>query len=312
MYGKYDYQRRPGGSPTALQQECESLVNSLSAPPPASPQVAQTAGEPARVTKIKQRLASFGAKAFPTLLGTSTTNATAILSNDLEGGYVAADVIDMETGEVLVEANHEITPTIIGKLIEAKITTFDVFFPERDDVGNVISMTLKKDGVRQQNEALLEIYRKLRPGDPPTVDTATQLFQGMFFDPRKYDFSRVGRMKFNIKLHNRADATGSGQAHPRPSGFHRHHPVPAAGLRKGIGAVHDIDHLGNRRVRAVGELLENQFRIGLVRMVRAIKEKMSVYQEMSTAMPHDLVNAKPGDGRDPRIFRVFSQLSAIR
>ena len=91
--------------------------------------------------------------------------------------------------------------------MDAGIKTFDVFFPELDDVGNVISMTLKKDGVKQQNEALLEIYRKLRPGDPPTVDTATQLFQGMFFDARKYDFSRVGRMKFNIKLHDKADGT---------------------------------------------------------------------------------------------------------
>ncbi len=215
-----------------------------------------------------------------------------VAANDLEGGYVAADVIDMETGEVLIEANHEITPTIIGKLIEAKIPNFDIFFPELDDVGNVISMTLKKDGVRQQNEALLEIYRKLRPGDPPTVDTATQLFQGMFFDPRKYDFSRVGRMKFNIKLHDKADATALDKRTLDHKDFIDTIQYLLR-LRRGIGAVDDIDHLGNRRVRAVGELLENQFRIGLVRMERAIKEKMSVYQEMSTAMPHDLVNAKP-------------------
>src|ERR1700677_71378 len=215
-----------------------------------------------------------------------------VASNDLEGAYVAADVIDMETGEVLIEANHEITPTIVGKLIESGITAFDIFFPETDEVGNVISMTLKKDGVRQQNEALLEIYRKLRPGDPPTVDTATQLFQGMFFDARKYDFSRVGRMKFNIKLHDKADGTSL----DKRTLDHQHFIDTIQyllKLRRGIGSVDDIDHLGNRRVRAVGELLENQFRIGLVRMERAIKEKMSVYQEMSTAMPHDLVNAKP-------------------
>jgi len=226
--------------------------------------------------------------------------------NDLEGAYVAADVIDMETGEVLIEANHELTPTIVGKLIEARIQTFDVFFPELDDVGNVISMTLKKDGVKQQNDALLEIYRKLRPGDPPTVDTATQLFQGMFFDARKYDFSRVGRMKFNIKVHDKIEhAPESWLADPAnktkspldrrilDQGDFTHTIQYLLKLRRGIGAVDDIDHLGNRRVRAVGELLENQFRIGLVRMERAIKEKMSVYQEMSTAMPHDLVNAKP-------------------
>ncbi|HWZ30238.1 MAG TPA: DNA-directed RNA polymerase subunit beta [Bryobacteraceae bacterium] len=215
-----------------------------------------------------------------------------VAANDFEGAYVAADVVDMETGEVLIEANHELTPTIIAKLIEAKIPNFDVFFPEFDDVGNVISATLRKDGVKQQNDALLEIYRKLRPGDPPTVDTATQLFQGMFFDARKYDFSRVGRMKFNIKLHDKADATSLDKRTLDHKDFIDTIQYLLR-LRKGIGAVDDIDHLGNRRVRAVGELLENQFRIGLVRMERAIKEKMSVYQEMSTAMPHDLVNAKP-------------------
>jgi DNA-directed RNA polymerase subunit beta len=94
-----------------------------------------------------------------------------------------------------------------SKLIEAGITEFEVFFPERDDVGSVIAATIRKDAVKDQRDALIEIYRKLRPGDPPTVDTATQLFQGMFFDPRKYDFSRVGRMKFNIKLYDRSDAT---------------------------------------------------------------------------------------------------------
>ena len=212
--------------------------------------------------------------------------------NDLEGAYVAADVIDMETGEVLIEANHEITATAVSRLMDAGIKTFDIFFPELDDVGNVISMTLKKDGVKQQNEALLEIYRKLRPGDPPTVDTATQLFQGMFFDARKYDFSRVGRMKFNIKIHDKADSTRLDKRTLDHKDFIDTIQYLLK-LRRSIGSVDDIDHLGNRRVRAVGELLENQFRIGLVRMERAIKEKMSVYQEMSTAMPHDLVNAKP-------------------
>ncbi len=215
-----------------------------------------------------------------------------VAPNDLEGAFVAADVVDMQTGEVMIDANNELTPTIMGKLIEAGIEEFEIFFPERDEVGIVISQTLKKDTVKSQNEALIEIYRKLRPGDPPTLDTATQLFQGMFFDPRKYDFSRVGRMKFNIKLFDRADATPLDNRTLTPEDF-RATIRYLLKLRKGIGAVDDIDHLGNRRVRAVGELLENQFRIGLVRMERAIKEKMSVYQEMSTAMPHDLVNAKP-------------------
>jgi DNA-directed RNA polymerase subunit beta len=215
-----------------------------------------------------------------------------IAPNDLEGAYVAADVIDMSTGEVLLEANHEVTETLVGKFIEGGIPSFEIFFPERDEVGNVISVTLKKDAVKSQNDALLEIYRKLRPGDPPTLDTATQLFQGMFLDPRKYDFSRVGRMKFNIKLYDRADQTSLDKRVLDQKDFIDTIKYLLK-LRRGIGAVDDIDHLGNRRVRAVGELLENQFRIGLVRMERAIKEKMSVYQEMSTAMPHDLVNAKP-------------------
>ena len=212
--------------------------------------------------------------------------------NDLEGAYVVADVVDMTTGEVLIDANSELTTTALAKLLDAGISEFEIFFAERDDVGTVISATIRKDPVKAQNEGLIEIYRKLRPGDPPTLDTATQLFQGMFFDPRKYDFSRVGRMKFNIKLHDKADATSLDKRTLDSEDF-RATIKYLLKLRKGIGAVDDIDHLGNRRVRAVGELLEIQFRIGLVRMERAIKEKMSVYQEMSTAMPHDLVNAKP-------------------
>jgi DNA-directed RNA polymerase subunit beta len=130
-----------------------------------------------------------------------------IAANDLEGAYVVADVVDMTTGEVLIDANSELTPVALAKLIESGIEEFDVFFPERDDCGTVISATIRKDAVKTQNDALIEIYRKLRPGDPPTLDTATQLFQGMFFDPRKYDFSRVGRMKFNIKLYEKSDST---------------------------------------------------------------------------------------------------------
>jgi DNA-directed RNA polymerase subunit beta len=209
---------------------------------------------------------------------------------DIQGAYIAGDVIDMSTGEVLVEANQELTN--VDKLIDNDIPSFEIFFPERDDVVNVISVTLRKDAVKAQGDALLEIYRKLRPGDPPTLDTATQLFQGMFFDPRKYDFSRVGRMKFNIKLYDKIDELPLDKRTLDQRDFNDTIKYLLK-LRKGLGAVDDIDHLGNRRVRAVGELLENQFRIGLVRMERAIKEKMSVYQEMSTAMPHDLVNAKP-------------------
>jgi DNA-directed RNA polymerase subunit beta len=213
-------------------------------------------------------------------------------TTDLEGGWAASDIVDTTTGDVLLEANSEITPDKLAKILESGVVEMSVFFPERDDVGTVISQTLRRDSVTTPSEALIEIYRKLRPGDPPTLDTATALFQGMFFDPRKYDFSRVGRLKFNIKLFENQEATSLEQRTLDPNDFYATIKYLLK-LRKNIGAVDDIDHLGNRRVRAVGELLENQFRIGLVRMERAIKEKMSVYQEMSTAMPHDLVNAKP-------------------
>ena len=213
-------------------------------------------------------------------------------TTDLEGAWAAIDIVDTTTGEVLLEANSEITADKLAKILESGVIEMSVFFPERDDVGTVISQTLRRDSIASPSEALIEIYRKLRPGDPPTLDTATALFQGMFFDPRKYDFSRVGRLKFNIKLFENQEATSLEQRTLDPTDFYATIKYLLK-LRKNIGAVDDIDHLGNRRVRAVGELLENQFRIGLVRMERAIKEKMSVYQEMSTAMPHDLVNAKP-------------------
>jgi len=208
---------------------------------------------------------------------------------DLEGAFAVSDIVDTKTGEVIVETNNELTQNIIRAIIDAGVPELPVFFPERDDIGVVLSQTLRKDTIKTTQEALIEIYRKLRPGDPPTLETATALFEGMFFDGRKYDFSRVGRLKFNIKL----DLTTPLEKRIlEPADFYAVITYLLK-LRKNIGQVDDIDHLGNRRVRAVGELLENQFRIGLVRMERAIKEKMSVYQEMVTAMPHDLINAKP-------------------
>ncbi|MCL2660542.1 MAG: DNA-directed RNA polymerase subunit beta [Acidobacteriaceae bacterium] len=218
--------------------------------------------------------------------------AVGIEATELDGAMTAADVVDLTTGELLYEANQELTADKLQKIQQSGVASFAVFFPERDDVGNVITNTLRRDSIRKTEEALIEIYRKLRPGDPPTLDTATALFEGMFFDPRKYDFSRVGRLKFNIKLYENDEATGLDHRTLTPEDFYGTIRYLLK-LRKNIGVVDDIDHLGNRRVRAVGELMENQFRIGLVRMERAIKEKMSVYQEMSTAMPHDLINAKP-------------------
>jgi DNA-directed RNA polymerase subunit beta len=218
--------------------------------------------------------------------------AVEVETSEFDGAMTAADVVDLTTGELLYEANQELSADKLHKIVQSGVTSFEIFFPERDDVGNIITNTLRRDSVRKPEEALIEIYRKLRPGDPPTLDTATALFEGMFFDARKYDFSRVGRLKFNIKLYENQDPTDLDKRTLTPEDFYGTIRYLLK-LRKNIGTVDDIDHLGNRRVRAVGELMENQFRIGLVRMERAIKEKMSVYQEMSTAMPHDLINAKP-------------------
>ncbi|WP_446745567.1 DNA-directed RNA polymerase subunit beta [Silvibacterium acidisoli] len=242
-----------------------------------------------------EEIAHAGRKVTPSILKALRANKISeveIETTELDGAVTASDVIDTTTGEVLVEANIELTPDKLHKIAESGVTSIEVFFPERDDVGNIVTNTLRRDSVRKPEEALIEIYRKLRPGDPPTLDTATALFEGMFFDPRKYDFSRVGRLKFNIKLYENQDASPLDRRTLTPEDFYATIKYLLK-LRKNIGVVDDIDHLGNRRVRAVGELMENQFRIGLVRMERAIKEKMSVYQEMSTAMPHDLINAKP-------------------
>ena len=208
---------------------------------------------------------------------------------ELEGAYAAADVVDPSTGEVILEANDEVIPRIVSMAQERHVEELEIFSPERDDIGSVLSTTLRKDTIRTHEEALIEIYRRLRPGDPPTLDSSRSLFESMFFNAQKYDFSRVGRLKLNTKL---GLDTPLDEKILHPPDFYAVIKY-LLGLRRNPTNADDIDHLGNRRVRSVGELLENQFRIGLVRMERAIKEKMSVYQEMATAMPHDLINAKP-------------------
>ena len=229
-------------------------------------------------------------------------------SAQLEGAYALSDIVNTESGEIVLEANNEITPAKLQEIIEAGIQNFSVFFPERDDVGPVLSLTLKKDVITKPVDALLEIYRKMRPGDPPTVQTAYRLLEAMFFDPRKFDFSRVGRLKFNIKM---GKPERDRIADPLLSAADFYEVVSyVLKMRKNPSEYQadDIDHLGNRRVRAVGELLENQFRIGLERMERAIKEKMSIHQEMQTTMPRDLINAKPVTAA-VREFFGSSQLS---
>ncbi|MBV6496352.1 MAG: DNA-directed RNA polymerase subunit beta [Acidobacteria bacterium] len=231
-----------------------------------------------------------------------------VMAADLEGAYALDDVVNTETGEVIIEANSEITTDKLQEIVESGITEFTVFFPKRDIIGEVISATLKKDPIGKPVDALLEIYRKMRPGDPPTVPTAYRLLEGMFFDPRRFDLSRVGRLKFNIKM-GRDERDRLTDPLLAPTDFIEVVTYLLKMKRDSENYVQDdIDHLGNRRVRAVGELLENQFRIGLERMERAIKEKMSIQQDMNTTMPRDLVNAKPVTAA-VREFFGSSQLS---
>src|SRR5687767_8983120 len=208
---------------------------------------------------------------------------------ELERAYFIADVVDLNTGEVVFEANTPVAVDLAKQLAERETTDVEVFFPEWELTGSILSNTLAKDTTRDSKEALIEIYRRMRPGDPPTLESARSLFYGMFFDPKRYDFSRVGRFKFNIKLDSEVPVE---QKTLSEDDFYRVIEYLLR-LHRDIGRVDDIDNLGNRRVRAVGELLENQFRIGLVRMERAIKEKMSVHQDIDSAMPHDLINSKP-------------------
>ncbi len=209
--------------------------------------------------------------------------------SDLERAFFIADVVDLETGEVLFEANDLVPEDLQERLDGRSTTDLEVFFPDWELCGNVLNNTLTKDHTRNSKEALMEIYRRMRPGDPPTLESARSLFYGMFFDAKRYDFSRVGRFKFNIKLDTDVPVD---QKTLSADDFYRVIEYLLR-LHRDVGRVDDIDNLGNRRVRAVGELLENQFRIGLVRMERAIKEKMSVHQDIDSAMPHDLINSKP-------------------
>ena len=219
----------------------------------------------------------------------SGVEAIELADAEREGAFAADDIVDPTTGEVILEANEELSERVIAMAQEAGVPMIEVFFPEKDEIGPVLSQTLKKDPIQKHEEALIEIYRRLRPGDPPTLDSSRKLFENMFFNAQKYDFSRVGRLKLNTKLKLN---TPLDEKVLHPADFYEVIRYLLK-LRKNPTLIDDIDHLGNRRVRSVGELLENQFRIGLVRMERAIKEKMSVYQEMATAMPHDLINAKP-------------------
>ena len=207
------------------------------------------------------------------------------------GKFLANNVVDSKTGEIIAEAGDEITQEVLDKLSAAKVKEFNTLFIDGVNVGPYIRNTLATDKNTCREEALLDIYRVMRPGEPPTYDTADQLFNGLFFDNERYDLSSVGRVKMNAALDIPFDEAPDTCRVLRKDDILRivKHLVE---LRDGKGEVDDIDHLGNRRVRSVGELMENQYRMGLLRMERAIRERMSS-EVLNNVKPQDLVNAKP-------------------
>ena len=213
-----------------------------------------------------------------------------IALEEVIGRVSAHDVKDAKTGEVVLATNEEITEEKLEALRQRGVNKVEVLFLDDSNIGPSLRSTLLQDRIGSPEEAILEIYRRLRPGDPPTPETATAFFNNLFFNPERYDLSRVGRLKLNHKLKLKLNV-------PLDQGTLRREDILEVVrylilLKNGIGQIDDIDHLGNRRVRAVGELVENQYRIGLVRMERAIKERMSL-QDIETLMPQELINYKP-------------------
>jgi DNA-directed RNA polymerase subunit beta len=224
-------------------------------------------------------------------------------ADDLAGKYLAQDIVNLHTGEIYGEAGDELDAKLLETFKEAKIKEFPILDIDHVTIGAFIRNTLNVDKNANHEEALMDVYRVMRPGEPPTLEAAQALFYGLFFDPERYDLSAVGRVKMNMRLDLKAEDTVRTL---------RKEDIIAVistlvDLRDGKGEIDDIDHLGNRRVRSVGELMENQYRLGLLRMERAIKERMSSV-DIDTVMPQDLINAKPAAAA-VREFFGSSQLS---
>jgi DNA-directed RNA polymerase subunit beta len=216
--------------------------------------------------------------------------ALRMTDEELIGHYVAEDLVNTKTGEIYVEAGEEITEKTLNVINEEGFKELPILDIDHINVGAYIRNTLTVDKNMSLQDALFDIYRVMRPGEPPTLDTAQAMFQSLFFDPDRYDLSAVGRVKMNMRLD--LDA-------PDTHRVLRKEDILAViktlvDLRDGKGEIDDIDNLGNRRVRSVGELMENQYRLGLLRMERAIKERMSSV-DIDTVMPQDLINAKALD-----------------
>ncbi len=259
--------------------------------------------------KTGEKVAEAGTKMTPRLgkkLRDQGVEDILVLPEDLVGQYLAEDIINEQTGEIYVEAGDELTANILAELEKAGVTELPMLAIDHINVGPYIRNTLAIDKNSSREEALIDIYRVMRPGEPPTLETAEALFQGLFFDAERYDLSAVGRVKMNSRL-NFADKDV-----PDTIRVLRRDDIlevikVLVGLKDGKGEIDDIDHLGNRRVRSVGELMENQYRVGLLRMERAIRERMSSV-DIDSVMPHDLINAKPAAAA-VREFFGSSQLS---
>jgi DNA-directed RNA polymerase subunit beta len=253
-----------------------------------------------------ERVAEAGTKLTPKLLrhlGDQGLKEQLVPDEDLAGRYIGEDLINEETGEIYVEAGDELTAAAIQALRKADVAEVETLAIDHINVGPYIRNTLAIDRNSTREEALFDIYRVIRPGEPPTIETAEALFKGLFFDSERYDLSAVGRVKMNSRLGFVTEDTIRTL---------RKDDVLAVvkvlvELKDGRGEIDDIDHLGNRRVRSVGELLENQYRIGLLRMERAIRERMSSV-DIDTVMPQELINAKPAAAA-VREFFGSSQLS---
>ncbi|MEH0077060.1 DNA-directed RNA polymerase subunit beta [Pannonibacter sp. Pt2] len=229
--------------------------------------------------------------------------ALKVTDEDLHGQYLAEDVVDFVTGEIYAEAGDEISAKLLDELIQRGYEELTVLDIDHINTGAYIRNTLAADKNESREDALFDIYRVMRPGEPPTLDSAEAMFQSLFFDAERYDLSAVGRVKMNMRLD---------LACPDTVRTLRKEDILAVirlllDLRDGKGEIDDIDNLGNRRVRSVGELMENQYRVGLLRMERAIKERMSSV-DIDTVMPQDLINAKPAAAA-VREFFGSSQLS---
>ncbi|MAZ44297.1 MAG: DNA-directed RNA polymerase subunit beta [Legionellales bacterium] len=237
------------------------------------------------------------------LMNDAKLNKIVVPRETLVGKVLAKPVIDTDTGEIMAEANAELTAEMVNNLISAGVEKIETIYTNELNRGSYISDTLRADPTSNALEAMVEIYRMMRPGEPPTKEAVETLFDNLFFNLERYDLSPVGRMKFNLRV-GRQEVTGSGT-------LDKQDIIDALrvliDIRDGNGEVDDIDHLGNRRVRSVGEMVENQFRVGLVRVERAVKERLSL-AESDNVFPQELINAKPVSAAIKEFFGS-SQLS---